>query len=310
MKVHYSIDTYKNIKNPVITVGTFDGVHIGHQTIIKRINKIAENCQGESVLLTFDPHPRKVILNDNSSLKLINTIDEKINLLEKYGLDHLVIHPFTKEFSRISPTEYVRDLLVNQLNAHHLVIGYDHQFGRNREGNLDLLNELSPLYGFKIDEISAQEINAIKISSTKIRNAIYDGDIQKTNNYLGHRFTLSGTVREGEKIGRTIGFPTANIDISDFDKIKPSEGVYAVKVNANNSTYNGMMNIGTRPTLNKKENITSYEVHIFNFNQNIYNQKITVEFIDRIREEKKFDDINALKLQLIDDQKKSIALLS
>ena len=200
MKVHYSIDTYKNIKNPVITVGTFDGVHIGHQTIIKRINKIAENCQGESVLLTFDPHPRKVILNDNSSLKLINTIDEKINLLEKYGLDHLVIHPFTKEFSRISPTEYVRDLLVNQLNAHHLVIGYDHQFGRNREGNLDLLNELSPLYGFKIDEISAQEINAIKISSTKIRNAIYDGDIQKTNNYLGHRFTLSGTVREGEKI--------------------------------------------------------------------------------------------------------------
>ena len=154
MKVHYSIDTYKNIKNPVITVGTFDGVHIGHQTIIKRINKIAENCQGESVLLTFDPHPRKVILNDNSSLKLINTIDEKINLLEKYGLDHLVIHPFTKEFSRISPTEYVRDLLVNQLNAHHLVIGYDHQFGRNREGNLDLLNELSTLYGFKIDEIS------------------------------------------------------------------------------------------------------------------------------------------------------------
>ncbi len=310
MKVHYSIDTYKNIKNPVITVGTFDGVHIGHQTIIKRINKIAENCQGESVLLTFDPHPRKVILNDNSSLKLINTIDEKINLLEKYGLDHLVIHPFTKEFSRISPTEYVRDLLVNQLNAHHLVIGYDHQFGRNREGNLDLLNELSTLYGFKIDEISAQEINAIKISSTKIRNAIYDGDIQKTNNYLGHRFTLSGTVREGEKIGRTIGFPTANIDITDFDKIKPSEGVYAVKVNVNNSTYNGMMNIGTRPTLNKKENITSYEVHIFNFNQNIYNQKITVEFIDRIREEKKFDDINALKLQLIDDQKKSIALLS
>tara|TARA_B100000401_G_scaffold161943_1_gene108072 strand:+ start:472 stop:1404 length:933 start_codon:yes stop_codon:yes gene_type:complete len=310
LKVHYSIDTYKNIKNPVITVGTFDGVHIGHQTIIKRINKIAENCQGESVLLTFDPHPRKVILNDNSSLKLINTIDEKINLLEKYGLDHLVIHPFTKEFSRISPTEYVRDLLVNQLNAHHLVIGYDHQFGRNREGNLDLLNELSTLYGFKIDEISAQEINAIKISSTKIRNAIYDGDIQKTNNYLGHRFTLSGTVREGEKIGRTIGFPTANIDITDFDKIKPSEGVYAVKVNVNNSTYNGMMNIGTRPTLNKKENITSYEVHIFNFNQNIYNQKITVEFIDRIREEKKFDDINALKLQLIDDQKKSIALLS
>ena len=310
MDIIQGIQNNTSSSKSILTIGTFDGVHIGHQTIIRRINKIAENCQGESVLLTFDPHPRKVILNDNSSLKLINTIDEKINLLEKYGLDHLVIHPFTKEFSRISPTEYVRDLLVNQLNAHHLVIGYDHQFGRNREGNLDLLNELSPLYGFKIDEISAQEVNAIKISSTKIRNAIYDGDIQKTNNYLGHRFTLSGTVREGEKIGRTIGFPTANIDITDFDKIKPSEGVYAVKVNVNNSTYNGMMNIGTRPTLNKKENITSYEVHIFNFNQNIYNQKITVEFIDRIREEKKFDDINALKLQLIDDQKKSIALLS
>ena len=310
MKVHYGIETYTNINNPVITVGTFDGVHVGHQTIIKRINAIANQCNGESVLLTFEPHPRKIILNDNTSLKLINTIDEKIKLLEKYGLDHLVIHPFTKEFSRISPTEYVRDLLVNQLKAHHLVIGYDHQFGRNREGNLELLNELSSLYGFKIDEISAQEINEIKISSTKIRNAIYSGDIKKTNNYLGHPFSIAGIVKEGKKLGRTIGFPTANIEITDSDKIKPGNGVYAVKIYISNKPYHGMMNIGTRPTINKKSESTTYEVHIFNFNQNIYKQQICVEFIARIREEKKFNDINTLKQQLIDDQKKSIELLS
>ena len=310
MKVHYNIDTYKNIKNPVITVGTFDGVHIGHQTIIDKINRIAKRCNGESVLLTFEPHPRKVILNDSSSLKLINTVNEKITLLEKYKLDHLVIHPFTKEFSRISPTAYVRDLLVNQLNAYHLVIGYDHQFGRNREGDLELLIELSNLYGFKIDEISAQEIDAIKISSTKIRNAISSGDILKTNTYLGHPFTIEGKVIEGDKIGRTIGFPTANIDITDFDKIRPANGVYAVKVHVNGCSYLGMMNIGTRPTFNKKENYTSYEVNIFNFSKNIYNRKIKVEFFFKIRDEKKFDDINALKLQLIDDKKKSIEHLA
>ncbi len=309
MKVHYSTDSYKNIAKPVITVGTFDGVHIGHQTIINRIKDIAQKTGGETVLLTFHPHPRKVILNDNSSLKLINTIDEKIELLEKYGLDHLVIHPFTKDFSRISPTSYVRDLLVNELKVANLVIGYDHQFGRNREGNLSLLKELSLLYSFNIEEITAQEINEIKVSSTKIRNAIKLGDFKIANKYLGHPFTITGTVIEGEKIGRTIGYPTANIEALDFDKINPGNGVYAVKAIIDGKTHKGMMNIGVRPTVNNTEIITK-EVHLFNFNDNIYDKKITIEFFTKIREEKKFNDIELLKLQLVDDQKKSKEILS
>ena len=310
MKVHYSFESYINIKKPVITVGTFDGVHIGHQTIIERLKKIAEKIDGETVLLTFYPHPRKVILNDQLSLKLINTKDEKIELLEQYGLDHLFIHPFNEEFSRISPTSYVRDLLVNQLKINHLVIGYNHQFGRNREGNLSLLRELSSIYDFNIEEISAQQINEIKVSSTKIRAAIEAGNITTANNYLGHTFSISGKVIQGNKLGRTIGFPTANIKIDESDKICPPKGVYAVRVKLGTQTFKGMMNIGTRPTIEKEQSILSNEVHIFNFDKDIYNKNVKIEFIARIREEKKFNDINGLKQQLIDDQKKSMEILS
>ena len=310
MKVHYSFESYINIKKPVVTVGTFDGVHIGHQTIIERLKTIAKKIDGETVLLTFYPHPRKVILNDQSNLKLINTKNEKIKLLEQYGLDHLFIHPFNEEFSRISPTSYVRDLLVNQLKTNHLVIGYNHQFGRNREGNLTLLTELSSIYDFNIEEISAQQINEIKVSSTKIRAAIEAGNIATANNYLGHTFSISGKVIQGNKLGRTIGFPTANIKIDESDKICPPKGVYAVRVKLDNQTLNGMMNIGTRPTIEKEQTTLSNEVHIFNFNKDIYNLTIQIEFIARIREEKKFNDINGLKQQLIDDQKKSMEILS
>ena len=310
MKVHYSFESYINIKKPVVTVGTFDGVHIGHQTIIERLKTIAKKIDGETVLLTFYPHPRKVILNDQSNLKLINTKNEKIKLLEQYGLDHLFIHPFNEEFSRISPTSYVRDLLVNQLKTNHLVIGYNHQFGRNREGNLTLLTELSSIYDFNIEEISAQQINEIKVSSTKIRAAIEAGNIATANNYLGHTFSISGKVIQGNKLGRTIGFPTANIKIDESDKICPPKGVYAVRVKLDNQTLNGMMNIGTRPTIEKEQTTLSNEVHIFNFNKDIYNLTIQIEFIAMIREEKKFNDINGLKQQLIDDQKKSMEILS
>ena len=308
MIVHSGISSFKNISRPVITVGTFDGVHVGHQKILNKIRTIANNNNGETALLTFDPHPRKVLFNSSNSLKLINTLDEKINLLSNYGLDHLIIHPFNKDFSRITPTSYVRDLLVNQLNVATLVIGYNHQFGRNREGDITLLHELSEVYNFNVQEINAEEINEIKVSSTKIREALSIGDILQANNYLGHDFTLSGEVIEGNKIGRSIGFPTANISIKDEEKIIPANGVYAVKVKLNDQCFNGMMNIGNRPTI-EETNKSSIEVHIFDFSENIYGLEIEIVFKAHIRKEEKFSDIDTLKKQLINDQKAALDLL-
>lgn len=308
MIVHSGISSFKNISSPVITVGTFDGVHVGHQKILNKIRTIANNNNGETALLTFDPHPRKVLFNTSNSLKLINTLDEKINLLSNYGLDHLIIHPFNKDFSRITPTSYVRDLLVNQLNVATLVIGYNHQFGRNREGDITLLHELSEVYNFNVQEINAEEINEIKVSSTKIREALSMGDILQANNYLGHDFTLSGEVIEGNKIGRSIGFPTANISIKDEEKIIPADGVYAVKVKLNDQCFNGMMNIGNRPTI-EETNKSSIEVHIFDFSENIYGLEIEIVFKAHIRKEEKFSDIDTLKKQLINDQKAALDLL-
>lgn len=308
MIVHSGISSFKNISSPVITVGTFDGVHVGHQKILNKIRTIANNNNGETALLTFDPHPRKVLFNSSNSLKLINTLDEKINLLSNYGLDHLIIHPFNKDFSRITPTSYVRDLLVNQLNVATLVIGYNHQFGRNREGDITLLHELSEVYNFNVQEINAEEINEIKVSSTKIREALSMGDILQANNYLGHDFTLSGEVIEGNKIGRSIGFPTANISIKDEEKIIPANGVYAVKVKLNDQCFNGMMNIGNRPTI-EETNKSSIEVHIFDFSENIYGLEIEIVFKAHIRKEEKFSDIDTLKKQLINDQKAALDLL-
>ena len=296
MIVHSGISSFKNISSPVITVGTFDGVHVGHQKILNKIRTIANNNNGETALLTFDPHPRKVLFNTSNSLKLINTLDEKINLLSNYGLDHLIIHPFNKDFSRITPTSYVRDLLVNQLNVATLVIGYNHQFGRNREGDITLLHELSEVYNFNVQEINAEEINEIKVSSTKIREALSMGDILQANNYLGHDFTLSGEVIEGNKIGRSIGFPTANISIKDEEKIIPANGVYAVKVKLNDQCFNGMMNIGKNPTFTDKNQ--SIEVHFFDLDYDIYNKNITIKLIKRIRKEKKFNSPKLLIEQL------------
>ena len=233
MKVHFGTDHFTNISSPVVTAGTFDGVHVGHKKILNRIISIAKEINGESVLLTFEPHPRKVLLNE-TNLKLINTLNEKIQLLDQFGLDHLVVYPFNLDFSRILPNSYVRDLLVKELNVKTLVIGYDNHFGRNREGNIDLMDELAVLYDFNLVEIPPQEIDEIKISSTKIRQAIFNGQIKVANEYLGHEFSLLGTVITGNKIGRTIGFPTANLKIDDQDKIIPANGVYAVLVRADN----------------------------------------------------------------------------
>lgn len=308
MKIYYNINEFKTKKKTVTTTGTFDGVHFGHKVIIDCLKNTAKKIKGESVILTFFPHPRMVLQPENTDLKLLNTIEERIELLKKSGIDNLIIHPFSNEFSRLTSIEFVRDILVTQLNTHKLVIGYDHHFGRNREGSFSHLKEFGPIYGFDVEEIPAQDMDEVNISSTKIRNALLDGNIKIANQFLGYPYYINGTVIEGDKIGREIGFPTANIKINDWYKLIPANGVYAVKVKINEKLYDGMLNIGTRPTLNKEN--TSIEVNIFNFNENIYNTKIKVEFIDKIRDEHKFDKLEDLKNQLEIDKKTTIQILN
>ena len=302
MKVYRSIDQFPTDIKTVITIGTFDGLHKGHQYILKRLNKIAQKESAESVLLTFFPHPRHVIFPEDQSLKLLNTIDEKIQELEKTGLQHFIIHEFTKEFSRTKSINFIRDILVSKLKMQHMVVGYDHHFGRNREGSFKELKELSELYHFNLEEIPAQEAEDVTISSTKIRNALLEGKVQKANALLGYSYILSGKVIKGNQLGRKIGYPTANVKAHNNWKLIPADGVYAVKVRVNNRCYFGMLNIGVKPTIdNNKHQI---EVHIFNFSKEIYDQDISVEMIKRIRDEKQFDDLKALGDQLKRDENK------
>ncbi len=299
MKIHKGIEALETIKNPIVTIGTFDGVHLGHKSIIKRINQIAEKHNGESVLLTFFPHPRKVLYGDDS-VELLNTIDEKAELLEKEGLDHLIIYQFTREFSRMTALEYVRDIIVNGINAHTIVVGYDHHFGRNREGGMTELKEYATLYGFNVEEISAQEIDDVKVSSTKVRKAIKLGDLQTANTYLTEPYFFEGIVVKGDEIGRKIGYPTANLKVN-ADKILPDEGVFGVNLYVDSVQYKGMMNIGNRPTINLKGE-RRVEVNIFDFDKDIYGQNVRVEMIKKIRNEKKFDSIDELKSQIEKDK--------
>jgi len=289
-------------------VGTFDGIHFGHQKLIESLNKKAHAAGGESVMLTFAPHPRLVLFPENNSLKLINTLEEKIERLEKSGIDHLIIYPFTKEFSRISAIEYVRDFLVKELKVSTLIIGYDHQFGRNREGNFNYLKELSDLYQFEVEEISAQDINEINVSSTKIRNAILIGNIHLANEYLGYSFSLTGEVIEGKRIGHTIGFPTANLYIEDAQKIIPMNGAYAAWAKVGESWYKAMLNIGTNPTVNSMDNV-SVEVHLLNFSEDIYGREIILKFVKRLRSEVKFEGLDQLKNQLRLDKSQAEKIL-
>lgn len=308
MKVIRNIQDFNPQKKVVLTPGTFDGVHVGHQKIISRLKDIAAKEDYETVVLTFSPHPRKIIFPNDDSLKLLNTMDEKIAQLEKNGIDNLIIYPFSKKFSRIPALEYVRDFLVNQLKVNKLVIGYDHQFGKNREGNFEYLKELSELYDFTVEEIPAQDLNDVKISSTKIRKAILEGDFDTANTFLGYNFSLTGTVTQGKKIGSSIGFPTANITVLDKDKIIPNEGAYAVYVYLNGNKHKGMLNIGNNPTISN-ENQTTIEVNIFDFNKDIYNQEITVEFATKLREVTKFNSLEELKNQLNKDKFLSLNVL-
>ena len=302
MKIYTNFDEIGRIPNPVLTIGTFDGVHVGHQKIIEQLNHRAEEVGGESVLFTFFPHPRMVIHPMSHGIKLIQTQEEKIEKLARLGLKHLIVFPFTREFSELTADEFVSQFLVAKLHVHTIIVGYDHQFGKNREGNLQFLQSRASKYGFLVEEISAQEINDVNISSSKIRTALAKGDISTTNHYLNESFELSGTVVHGNKLGRTIGFPTANICVDDPLKLIPGNGVYGVKVTLENGElHTGMMNIGTRPTLDASMT-THIEVHLFDFSGDIYNQKIRVSLIERVREEQKFANVEALKQQLAQDE--------
>lgn len=307
MKVFSSIPNFPSENKTIITIGTFDGVHLGHKVILARLNEIAKKTKYKSVLLTFSPHPRHVLQKDDQEMKLINTLNEKQDLLEKAGLDNLVVHEFTKEFSRIKSINFVRDILVEKLNVHTLVIGYDHHFGRNREGSIPELKVLAELYDFSIEMISPQLFQDVTVSSTKIRQLLEKGEIEKANHYLGYDFFINGKVVKGNGIGKTIGFPTANILIKNKWKLLPSDGVYAVKVNINDRCFKGMMNIGQKPTVDGKGK--SLEVHIFDFSNDIYGKAIKVKVIKRIRDEKKFKDLQGLKKQLFIDKNRVIQIL-
>ncbi len=296
MRIYHSIEDFPSDVNTIVTIGTFDGVHKGHQIIINRINEIAKKQALESVVLTFDPHPRHVIYPDDQELRLIHTLEEKIEALSKTGVQNLVLHKFTKEFSRTESVNFIRDFLVTKLNMKYMVVGFDHHFGKNRQGTFDNLIELSDAYGFKIEKIKPQNIGEVTISSTKIRNAILEGDCKKANAYLSANFSITGKVVQGNKIGSSIGYPTANIEIENQWKILPKNGVYAVKIALKNQEYFGMLNLGNRPSIS--DDSFAIEVHLFDFNATIYNEELKIEFIQRIRDEQQFSDLEKLKSQL------------
>jgi len=290
-----------NLSNSIVTIGTFDGVHLGHQKIIRRLVEIKHKQGGEIVLFTFDPHPRKVLFPDQKDLKLITTTREKCDLFKKLGVDHVLVYPFNKEFAQMQASNYISDVIVAGLKTKHLVIGYDHRFGANREGSIHTLKQFAQIYQYELEEIPAEEINQLNISSTRIRKAVDEGDVQIANEFLGYRFFITGKVVKGKQLGRTIGYPTANLWIEDSDKLLPKLGVYAVNVTVGNQTHRGMLNIGMNPTTDVEKSI-KVEVHIFEFNQDIYGEQLKVEFVKRIRSEQKFSNLDELKRALANDQ--------
>jgi len=300
VKVHHSIQNFKEKKHSsILTIGTFDGVHIGHQKIIERLNQIKDHPKDKSMILTFYPHPRR-FLHHGNEIKMLNTFDEKIQLLDKFDLDHLVVEPFTAEFSRLSALGFVRDILVNQLYIKKLVIGYDHHFGKNREGNFEQLKEYGELYGFEVEEIPAQEIENVSVSSTKIRDAIEKGEIEKANKYLGYHYLLTGDIVKGEGLGRKINFPTINLHIKEDYKLIPKAGVYIAKTILNQQTIYGIMNIGIRPTVSGKGQ--TIEIHLLDYQGDLYGLKMQIEVLKRLRDEQKFDSVEDLVLQIKKDE--------
>ncbi|WP_242203066.1 bifunctional riboflavin kinase/FAD synthetase [Aestuariivivens insulae] len=293
------IKAYKSEEPTVVTIGTFDGVHIGHQKIISRLINTAKKEGLKSVILTFFPHPRMVLQKD-ANIKLINTIDERYAILESLGLDYLFIKKFTPEFSRIGAEDFVKELLVDKLHAKKVIIGYDHRFGRNRNANIDDLRRFGDQYGFEVEEISAQDIDEVAVSSTKIRRALSEGDIAKANAYLGYHFVIVGTVTKGKGLGKQLGFPTANVNIEEDYKLIPRQGAYIVSSVIDDDLVYGMMNIGVNPTVDGKN--LSIEVHFINFNKDLYGKQIKIELLERLRDEQKFESVDLLKAQLKKDE--------
>ena len=302
-----SISNYDKRYNTVITIGTFDGVHIGHRKILERLINSAKTYGLKATVLTFFPHPRMVLQND-ADIKLLNTVDEKKDIMEQIGLDYLIIHPFTKAFSRLTATDFVRDILVNELKAKKIIIGYDHRFGRNRNANIQDLIAFGNTLDFEVEEISAQEIDEVSVSSTKIRKALEIGDIPTANRYLGYPYMLTGTVKRGKGLGRTLSFPTANLHIAESYKLIPKNGVYVIRSPLNGQVVQGMMNIGVNPTVDGSKR--SIEIHFFDFEEDLYGKKVRVDILHRLRDEIRFDSIDELRKQLEKDKIKALGLIS
>lgn len=323
MKIYHQLSDFKKLSHAVVTIGTFDGVHFGHQKIVKRLCELAKSSGGESVILTFFPHPRMIIDPENQDLKLINTINEKAKILADLGVDHLIITPFTRDFSNLSAADYIKNILVDTIGTKQIIVGYDHRFGKDRMGGMNELIAFSKVYHFDIEEIPEQDINDVAVSSTKIRNALLEGDVSLAAEYLGYHFSVSGPVIKGDKIGRTIGFPTANIFVEETYKLIPSDGIYAVTIemyglgeheasdklrttnNEQRITYKGMAYIGQRPTINGMTR--NIEVNIFDFDRDIYGQTIQMNFLKFLRHDVKFTGLEALTLQLHQDKKDTLA---
>lgn len=303
MKTYHQLTEFKKLNNAIVTIGTFDGVHYGHQKIIKRLCELAKMSGGESVILTFFPHPRMIIDPENQSLKMINTIKEKTEILANLGVDHLIITPFTRDFSNLCADDYIQHILVDTIGTKHLIVGYDHRFGKDRQGGMKELAAFAEVYDFSLEEIPEQDINDVAVSSTKIRTALLEGDVSLAATFLGYHFAISGPVIKGDKIGRTIGFPTANIFVEETYKLIPGDGIYAVTVEMNGETpktYQGMAYIGQRPTINGMTR--NIEVNIFDFNAEIYGQTIKMNFLKFLRHDVKFTGLAALKNQLHQDK--------
>jgi len=307
MKIYHGIDDFSRLAYAVVTSGTFDGVHLGHQKILSRLREIAEKNHGETVVITYWPHPRLVLHPEDDTLKLLNTFEEKAEFLKEQGIQHLVRIPFTKEFSQLTSEEFIQKILVETIGTKKLVIGYDHRFGHNREGSFEQLKINAPRYGFEVEEIPRQDVDHVGVSSSKIRKALEDGDIDTATHFLGQPYTLTGRVVMGDRIGRTLGYPTANIEVDSKFKLIPVDGIYAVTVRYAHRLYKGMLYIGNRPTINgMKQNI---EVNLFDFNEDIYGEEVTILIQKWIRGDMKFANLEELKVQLEEDKKDALRLL-